>query len=61
MAGIAWVVACVVASLTMSGGGAFVVKAKAGAIVRRGIELDSDLVTTLAKGARVTVEERAVS
>ena len=61
VAGIAWVVACVVASLTMSGGSAFVVKAKAGAIVRRGIELDSDLVTTLAKGSRVTVEERAVS
>ena len=39
----------------------FVVKAKAGAIVREGIELDSTLVTTLATGARVTVEERATS
>ena len=39
----------------------FVVKAKAGAIVREGVELDSTLVTTLATGARVTVEERATS
>ena len=57
------VLACALAVLGVGGFGmsSYVIKAKAGAIVRTGIELDSTLVATLAKGTKVTVEEKGVS